>query len=306
MAATEAQQKLQDAMCVRLENGDIAGIKRLVAQGANLDILVYASEYNHELAAIRCAFSVKNSSVMHTLKEWIKLGGDVNFQNGAPMHAAAYAGNIEAMQLFLNAGAKVNASHEIYKINPLHSAAEGGHVSAISFLISLGAKIDHQSPGGTPLHYAAGNARSDAVQALLAAGADMNARIVNEYDGNGQTPLHQGARANYSKRAEGYYEVVRILLQAGADVNAKDAKGRTALDIARAKGNDRLIPLLENPSSAVEVVKIKENINASPSSENSSWALALGYWASRILSVLGAIAVMLFAFGKLKFVRGSK
>ncbi len=49
---------------------------------------------------------------------------------------------------------------------------------------------------------------------------------------------------------EGNVQVIRSLLEKGADINAKDNKGMTALDIAKDKGYVKLIYLLEN-----EVIK---------------------------------------------------
>ena len=245
-SANVSANRLRHKVCKALLDDDAAAIKRLAAQGADLN----AWNESGIPMLFACGFATGNEWTTHGLKALLEAGADANFQNGTPMGGAARKGNIEAMQLLLNAGAKVNGLNDYYKTSPLHHATEGGDASAVSFLISLGAKIDEKSPRGMPLHFAAHHARSDAVRELLAAGADMNARIVSEKDYNGQTPLHRGARAQFSERTVGYYEVVRLLVQAGADVNAKDAKGRTALDIARARGNDRLIPLLENPPSA--------------------------------------------------------
>jgi hypothetical protein len=59
-----------------------------------------------------------------------------------------------------------------------------------------------------------------AVTTLLAAGAG-----VNERDGGGQTALHGAA-------SRGWNELIKTLVASHADVMAKDARGRTAADVA--------------------------------------------------------------------------
>jgi ankyrin repeat protein len=85
--------------------------------------------------------------------------------------------------------------------------------------------------GNTPLLYAASFGSVEAVRALVAAGADVNAR--NAFD---LTPLI-GSASNLEK--------VRILVEHGADVNAKTKQGRTALMIAAAcDGCSEVVKLL--------------------------------------------------------------
>ncbi len=75
--------------------------------------------------------------------------------------------------------------------------------------------------GATPLHYAALNEDSGPLLALIAAGANVNAR-----DKEGLTPLHMAAFATRTKHA-------LPLLQAGADPTLKTDAGRDVLSMAR-------------------------------------------------------------------------
>ncbi len=63
----------------------------------------------------------------------------------------------------------------------------------------------------------------------LALECDVNAK--SKYE---TTPLHRAA-------SEGHTEVVKILLKAGAKVNAKNNRGRTPLDYARQKQIKQLL-----------------------------------------------------------------
>ena len=86
--------------------------------------------------------------------------------------------------------------------------------------------------GRTPLHHAAWLSSPAVVEALLAAGADLEGRSESQeihysYRPSDQTPLHWAARA-------GAPAVVETLLAAGADVNARDREGSTPLHVAAA------------------------------------------------------------------------
>ena len=90
------------------------------------------------------------------------------------------------------------------------------------------------TPAGMAKAASAGQA--DTVSALLAQGADPDAR-----DANGQTPLMLAATA-------GHYETVRRLLGAGAQKNLKDNDGKTALDLATEHRHMDLVALMREAS----------------------------------------------------------
>ncbi|KAJ1475622.1 ankyrin repeat-containing domain protein [Baffinella frigidus] len=72
---------------------------------------------------------------------------------------------------------------------PLHHAAYWGHKAAIEALLAAKADVHAQSDcGETPLHWAARMGQEAAIKALLAAKADVHAQ--NE---GGRTPLHRAA-----------------------------------------------------------------------------------------------------------------
>ena len=79
--------------------------------------------------------------------------------------------------------------------------------------------------GYNPLHSAAESGQTEAVQALLDFGADLEAR---SYYG-GKTPLHLAAQS-------GHLEVVQALFTNGANLDALDKDNKTPLDHALASG----------------------------------------------------------------------
>lgn len=106
------------------------------------------------------------------------------------------------------------------------------------------ASLAGRSPDGWPaLHLAAHFAHGDAVDALLAVGADVRARSDNH---EANTALHASLAGQKSLR------VVSALLARGADVNARAGGGYTPLHIASFKGDVTLINTLLAHGAAAE------------------------------------------------------
>ena len=127
------------------------------------------------------------------------------------LHKAARTGDVAKLNRLIKAGANVNVTDEEGE-TPLFGAAYEGHTDAVIALLEAGAYVNAVGVGSfssaTPLHKAANEGHTDAVIALLKAGADVNAT-----DEDGNTPLHWAAYF-------GHTDAVVALLKAGADVNA--------------------------------------------------------------------------------------
>jgi ankyrin repeat protein len=141
--------------------------------------------------------------------------------------------------LLIEHGASIDVIDE-NGLTPLHIAASMGGVEVICKLISAGARTDLGD--SSPLHLAARTERSSAPQtardgrldplrALLDAGVPPDVR-----DGDGNTPLH----VTFSP------QVVDLLVRSGADVNAKNGQGDTALHLAARKPAEVGMSLLRN------------------------------------------------------------
>ncbi|MFL5240713.1 MAG: ankyrin repeat domain-containing protein [Gemmataceae bacterium] len=113
----------------------------------------------------------------------------------------------------------------------LHDAALAGEAELAAVLIRAGASPDaKEAEGHTPLYRAS---MGDVARVLLAAGAAVD---VASGPTRG-TPLHQAAR-------RGYVSVAQALLDHGATINARDAKGETPLRRAVNCRQIEIVPLL--------------------------------------------------------------
>jgi len=82
-------------------------------------------------------------------------------------------------------------------------------------------------------------------EALLQAGCDLNAA-----DSQGRTPLMYAVRYNQPT-------AVRLLLEHGADVTAKDKGGLTVRDLAKQSGNPEIMKSFFRPTEVALTVKGK-------------------------------------------------
>ena len=128
-----------------------------------------------------------------------------------PLHWAVRWDDAEAVDLLLDAGAAVDAEND-YGVTPLALACVNRNAVLIERLLVAGADPDAATAmGETALMTCARTGSADGVAALLAAGAgNVNAREASR----DQTALMWAV-------AQGYPEVVRLLLAHGADVRAR-------------------------------------------------------------------------------------
>ena len=141
----------------------------------------------------------------------------------------------------------------------LHDAAEAGDLPRTEALIAAGADLDATTRIGayTPLHLAAAAGQIATVRALLEAGADVHATT----ETGDVVALHFAAAA-------GSAEVVRALLEGGADVDARESqRGQTPLIFAVARNRfetaRRLIEAGADVEEATFVVTVPEMQSAS-------------------------------------------
>jgi ankyrin repeat protein len=159
-----------------------------------------------------------------TLKALLDTGlVDVNAVDKSGDTLLSNAENLEMLEFLLAAGADPNVGKPV-----LINAAQGGSSEAIAALIKHGAKINcSDAQGVTPLLAAVGSpVKTEVVRLLLDSGADANAKIKDD----GYTALMITCR-NYS--GEVGVQIVRSLLEHGANVNATNSAGETVLSVCR-------------------------------------------------------------------------
>ena len=204
----------------------------------------------------------------------IRAGANVSARNRVgvtPMLLATTNGSAVMIGKLLEAGADANAPLSPQGDTALMMAARTGKPDALLALLDHGAKVNTREDwGGTSaLMWAVTEHHTDAVRLLVARGADVNARshvypVANGrgtegpmpevtkpgdkpvgYANGGFTPLLFAAR-------EGELEPARLLIAAGADINAAGGDGKDALALAIYNGNYELASLLIDQGAKVD------------------------------------------------------
>lgn len=191
-------------------------VKLLIDRGANVsNVTTWGSTPLH--------FAVREEDIFKSdpeiIKILIKSGADVNakgHENTTPLHNAVSRGNIEAVKVLLKAGANVNARDE-HGYTTLHMAND---LEKTKLLIKSGAELRvKNSWGERPLHTISRKGTLEQVKFLLTTSAKND---INSQTDSGNTPLIR-ASMNQSK------DVIQALLNAGANVHARNKEGNTPL-----------------------------------------------------------------------------
>uniref|UniRef100_H2YN82 Fibronectin type-III domain-containing protein n=2 Tax=Ciona savignyi TaxID=51511 RepID=H2YN82_CIOSA len=160
---------------------------------------------------------------------------DVNDKFGfTPLMNACQKGYLDIVECLLQSNADVNATNTSGK-NSLMMACYSGHGAVVQRLREAGATWDCVDRGGSsPLHWAIDGQNCSLIQWMLKDGAKVDRRAAS----SGWTPLIRCAAIT------GNPQVAGVLVSAGADVNASDHDGKTALMIASLNGHLSLVELL--------------------------------------------------------------
>ena len=176
---------------------------------------------------------------MDMLKLLLDAGANVNAMYGdTALYQAAENGDIDAVRLLLDYGADVNLGRETPLIAALYDGSKNTQ-AIVQLLLDNGADVHRFRDIAlhSPIMLAAVN-HPECLPLLIDAGADIN------YVCRGTTDYYQYTALLWAAE-EGITESVKILLANGADIHAKNKRGRTALDLAMMGQHTEIVQLLQ-------------------------------------------------------------
>ena len=136
---------------------------------------------------------------------------------------------------------------------PLHHASERGDATEAAQLIKDGADLEAGYNGITPLHTAA-NCGNIWRQNAAASGHAECVKVLLQAGANKEAKdhrklQHDNTPLHYAAIIEGNVECVQLLVEAGANKEATNQDGKTPLDLARERGYSCVVELLTAPQA---------------------------------------------------------
>jgi uncharacterized protein len=238
-------------LMIAAHTGNPAVVKLLLSRGANHA----AAEASLGQTALMRAVVENHVDVVRTL---LDAGADARARSRnrfTPLLFAAQQGHLEIARLLIAAGADVNEAapdgiagdtNASRSFKPDTEAAallvaiDSRHEAMATLLLDNGASPNHDGAGRTALHSAVQQAMPGFVSALLARGADPNARLTRPMpflsrlilQAHGLEVNTAGATPFWLAASYGDVGTMRILVAGGADPLARSADNTTPLMVA--------------------------------------------------------------------------
>jgi ankyrin repeat protein len=213
-----------------IRDGNEAKVKELLAVGADVNGSYWIDELPTPITPLLDAIAKEKINIVHCLVEY---GADVNTVQAfedvriTALAVAVCQSNLEIVQYLVEHGADINALsiNNKKKSTALHIAVACENLDIVCYLIEHGADINAGSINDefketTPLQLAISLDELTIVKCLVKHGANVNA-----FDWCWQSILHRAA-------CHGSLEIVKLLVEAGADLYTVGSYGYFAVDVA--------------------------------------------------------------------------
>lgn len=284
-ALDDSRSRIQDQLNAMAQQGDEAGIRKLVALGANVDLL--NTSFGKSPLHLACARAVFRTDLGY-LRALLAASKDVSHPDSGGCTALHHAilstsstspvqapNALAAIELLITQGANIHIQNK-HQQTPLHLAARHGLATAVSLLIAAGADVNACGADSlTPIAFAAMGDHVEAMDVLVKAGArltfdpsvlgsplrmaakDCRSRAIVFLVERGANPntWYYGAPLLHLllNRMDGRrYALINRLLDLGADISLTDENGRTALHLVNYDPN--LVRLLSCRGADLDAV----------------------------------------------------
>ncbi|XP_074530364.1 ankyrin repeat and SOCS box protein 5 isoform X1 [Halichoeres trimaculatus] len=193
--------------------GRLLALRTLILQGHNVNVLTIDHVTPLHEACV--------GDHVACVRALIDAGANVNastIDGVTPLFNSCAVGSVACTEVLLENGAKPQGL--VYHPSPIHEATSKGHYGCVEALVTWGADVDTDIPHlGTALYTACVCQELECARKLLREGA--NVQKGRSLD----SPLHAAAEKDCTA-------VVKLLLDFGADINARNTEFQRPVDVA--------------------------------------------------------------------------
>jgi len=227
---------------------------KYMLQNYKFDINFISADYNSALC-----YACKNNNVemiTELLNNGANISNNLNDDNDYidPAYYAIMNNNTEILKLLVDRGAKINYTHHdsSYELEePLMMAVAHRNLEIVTMILKSGTDLDNWK-GTYPFYDACANGDHEIVQEFINAG--MEGDCIYDYDTLRFDTEDAPEQTETALMCASTIEVVRILVENDAYINAETANGRTALTINCEKENIDIASYLLDEGCDVNVI----------------------------------------------------
>jgi ankyrin repeat protein len=273
---------------------DLATLRKLVAEGKDDPVIAKALEQG---SGDRAVCNLQRDALGFVIAGDRRATGPEAEPDGGELTALVYAaraGSMDAARVLLDAGADVNQVTR-YGWSALLAATQNRNYRLGKFLVERGADVNLANKGGwTPLYLATDNRNIEGgdyptpppdmdhleyIELLLDGGADPNARMIESTETRtvftNQWLDEEGATAFLRAAQSGDVELMKLLLEHGADPHINTELGVTPLAAAAGIGWVEGVTNERSPQQTVEAVKMLLELGIDPNFQADTGRVAL-------------------------------
>ena len=261
---------LDRALIDAIEHRERETVIELLSRGASVD----ARGIN--LTALETAIFYADIDIVKLLLQKGAKIGDEDLADAARGVQGDNQKSTVIVKLLLAAGANVSAGG----VDALSAAAQANNMDLVTLFLAKGVNPNGKTHEGTSVLFEVVRTDSiDTIRSLLAAGADLKAVEAN----SGQTILMHAALADHTSDTATRVRILKLLLDGGANIKARDNDGKTALLYSVQQYMSEAGGVLSRPEIVRLLLESGADVNARDKKGDTALMMTVQVWRNQLV-----------------------